>query len=201
MNERQKNEASTLPARLFRLWKYRKIKLLNLYNALRFQRAARKRNADIIVGRGLRLDRRLALRLEGSRCRLRLGSGVQSDGAGVIVIGMNGSLTIGDNVYLNSGVMISCLGDIQIGENTLIGPQVNIFDNNHRFGRDGVSRECVPGVVTVGRNCWIAANVILLDGAQIGDNCVIGAGCVIKGVVPAGTIVTAHQEQHMRAIE
>ena len=33
---------------------------------------------------------------------------------------------------------------------------------------------CIP--VTIGRNVWVGANVSILPGVTIGDNCVIGAG-------------------------
>jgi acetyltransferase-like isoleucine patch superfamily enzyme len=79
---------------------------------------------------------------------------------------------------------------------------VKIFDNNHRFSREeGVIRECAAGCITVGRNCWIASDVVLLKGTDIGDNCVIGAGCVIRGKVPAGSLVTRSGEQTTRPIE
>ena len=43
-------------------------------------------------------------------------------------------------------------------------------------------------------NVWIASDVVLLKGTDIGDNCVIGAGCVIRGKVPAGSLVTRSGE-------
>lgn len=45
------------------------------------------------------------------------------------------------------------------------------------------------GKVHIGSHCWIGSNVTILKGANIGDNCVIGAGCVINGEVPSGTII------------
>ncbi len=190
----------SLPKRFLSVWKNRRLKRLQLYNGLRFRLAARRKNLTLTVGRGLRFDRKLVFRVEGSSCTVQIGDEAESNGTSTLVVGAQGALKIGSHVYLNDGVMISCLGHVEIGDYTLIGPQVNIFDNNHLFGPQGVSRECKPGRVTVGRNCWIAANVILLDGTCIGDNCVIGAGCVIKGNVPDGTIVTVHQQQSQHRI-
>lgn len=36
--------------------------------------------------------------------------------------------------------------------------------------------------------------MVILKGTKIGDNCVIGAGCVISGEVPAGTVVRLGNE-------
>ena len=190
----------SLPERLLSLWRDRRRWLLQWHNAIRFRRAARRKNLSLTFGKGLLLDRKLVFRAEGSHCTVHIGDGVQSHGTSTLVVSREGSLHIGDGVYLNDGVMISCLGQVEIGDHTLIGPQVNIFDNNHLFGPQGVSRECRPGRVRVGKNCWIAANVILLDGACIGDNCVIGAGCIIRDDVPDGTIVTVHQTQSRHVI-
>ena len=152
-------------------------------------------------GRCILLDKELKLQLN-SGSRVTLGDRVESDGRVFITTGYSSQLNIGSGVYFNDGAVISCLGKIDIGENTLFGPGVKIFDNNHRFSREeGVSRECTAGCITVGRSCWIASDVVLLKGANIGDNCVIGAGCIIRGKVPAGSLVTRSGEQTTRPIE
>lgn len=152
-------------------------------------------------GRCILLDKELKLQLN-SGSRVTLGDRVESDGRVFITTGYSSQLNIGSGVYFNDGAVISCLGKIDIGENTLFGPGVKIFDNNHRFSREeGVSRECTAGCITVGRSCWIASDVVLLKGTDIGDNCVIGAGCIIRGKVPAGSLVTRSGEQTTRPIE
>lgn len=50
-------------------------------------------------------------------------------------------------------------------------------------------------------HCWVASNAVILKGADIGDNCVIGAGCVVKGTIPAGSLVTLENGQKIRPIE
>ena len=121
-------------------------------------------------GQGILLDKPLKLRLS-SGARVMLGDRVESDGRVFITTDGYGRLNIGSGVYFNDGAVISCLGKITIGENTLFGPGVKIFDNNHRFSREeGVSREC-------------------------------DAGCIIRGKVPAGSLVTRSGEQITRPIE
>lgn len=45
------------------------------------------------------------------------------------------------------------------------------------------------GCVSVGNNCWIGSNTVLLKGCEIGNNCVIGVGYIISGRIPSGSIV------------
>ena len=115
-----------------------------------------------------------------------------------VMIDTNGSVTIGDNCFFNNGCSIACNQNIVIGEGTLFGENVKVYDHNHRF-RDiktpikeqGFSN----GIVSIGRHCWIGSNAVILKGALIEDNCVIGAGCVIDYKVTAGTIIK--QQQHV----
>lgn len=102
----------------------------------------------------------------------------------------NAECRIGEYTYANQRLMISCHAGVTIGKHCLFGPDVKIFDNNHTFSYyDGASTDlkCVP--ITIGDNCWIASNVVILKGTTIGEGSVIGAGCVISGDVPPHSIV------------
>lgn len=126
---------------------------------------------------------------------MRLGRNVETDGRVSLYVGNNAHLTVGDSVYMNENTMISCLGRVSIGEGTLFGPGVKVFDNDHVFGPDGVALNCKAGEITIGRKCWLASNVVVLKNSHIGDHCVIGAGCIVKGDIPANTILKCRQEQ------
>ena len=120
-----------------------------------------------------------------------IGSHFISDGRFVVVTSENAKLTIGSNVYFNEDGMISCKGKISIGNGFKFGPNVKIFDNNHRFDAvNGVSDEHRYGEIQIGENCWIGSNVVILKGTKIGKNCVVGAGCVVNREIPEGSIVT-----------
>ena len=102
----------------------------------------------------------------------------------------SGTLTIGDGCYFNRFCMISAQESVEIGNGCMFGPGVKIFDNNHRHSPEkGVSPELVTDPVVIGDRCWICSDVIILKGTRIGDNCVIGAGCVVHGDIPSGTVL------------
>ena len=112
-----------------------------------------------------------------------------------------GQLSIGASTYMNRYCMVSCHGRISIGEKCMFGPGVKIFDNNHCFNKNtGVSGKLSVGEISIGNRCWIASDAIILKGARIGDNCVIGAGCIINGNVPDNTIVRIKQTQELQVI-
>ncbi|SDB06698.1 acyltransferase [Eubacterium oxidoreducens] len=119
------------------------------------------------------------------------GRNIVSDGRGLIYVDKNATLMIGDGVYLNDGFKLSCKESVKIGSGCLFGPDVKIYDNNHKFTKEeGVLFEHTTRPVVIGEKCWIASNVVILAGTRIGDHCLIGAGCIVHGEIPAGSKVT-----------
>jgi len=93
-----------------------------------------------------------------------------------------GFLEIGDKTTLNSHVMLNAdiKGEIRIGKNVLIGPNVVFRASNHSFERrDMIIRQQghKPGRIIVGDDVWIGANAV------------IGAGSVVNKDVASYTIV------------
>lgn len=129
----------------------------------------------------------------GENCQFEAGCDLQAHG--------KGRLNIGQRVYMNRYCMVSAHGSVEIGNHCLFGPGVKIFDNNHRFSKsNGGSSSIDVGRIRIGNNCWIASNAIILKGADIGDNCVIGAGCIIKDTIPSGSLVRPNCNNEIEAI-
>lgn len=115
-----------------------------------------------------------------------------------IIVQTGATLEIGDNVFLNNFCSLNCLAFIKIGDNTLFGENVKIYDHNHRYQRSksglAVSHsEFTAAPVIIGKNSWLGSNVTVLKGVTIGDNCIIGAGCTIAKDVPANSTVINQQ--------
>ena len=82
---------------------------------------------------------------------------------------------------------------IKIGNDVMFGPNVVVFDHDHDYGSTRWKDEYKTSEIQIGNNVWLSSNVTILRGAKIGDNCVIGAGAVIKGEIESNTIVYAKQ--------
>lgn len=96
-----------------------------------------------------------------------------------------GKLIIGENVFFNRNVSITCLDNITIGKNVSIGNNVVIVDHDHDKNKRG---EFVCSRIVIGENVWIGANSVILRGSKIGDNAIIGANSVVKGDVPENSV-------------
>lgn len=113
-----------------------------------------------------------------------------------------GELTIGTS-FFNQGCSITCMDNIQIGDNCLFGPNVVVVDHDHEYRytdeRRGNHYRKAP--ISIGNNVWIGANVTILRGTQIEDGAVIGAGCIIRGKVEKNTVVVNKQDIHIKNIQ
>jgi len=93
---------------------------------------------------------------------------------------------LADRVYININCTILDGAEVHIGEDTLIGPNVQILTVSHDIDpQERLKKYNFAQNIEIGKNVWIAAGVIILPGVTIGDNSVIGAGSVVcKDVDP-----------------
>ena len=108
-----------------------------------------------------------------------------------------GNIEIGNYCGINSNCYIVSHKKIKIGNNVVIGPNVVIVDHDHKFGRNGVEHKnykCEDIVISDG--AWIGANTIILKGAKIGKNSVIGCSSVINFEVPDNTILVQKRDSN-----
>jgi acetyltransferase-like isoleucine patch superfamily enzyme len=103
---------------------------------------------------------------------------------------------IGFKIGNNSGVgrftEFGSSGGIEIGNDVIMGSYVSFHSENHNFNdiskpirEQGVTSKGI----TLGNNIWVGAKVTFLDGCEVGDNCVIAASAVVKGIFPKNVVI------------
>ena len=97
------------------------------------------------------------------------------------------NIRLGRGVFLNFNCVILDVCEVEIGDQTQIGPGVQILTADHP--RDPAER--AAGIefgkpIVIGRNVWIGGGAIILPGLSIGDDAIIGAGSVVTRDVPEG---------------
>ena len=93
----------------------------------------------------------------------------------------------GERCNIGRGSHIVGHHSIEIGDDVTTGPYVYITDQNHVYADvDTPIADQWPedDPVTIGRGCWLGANVIVLPGAHVGDNVAIAAGSIVRGSLP-----------------
>ena len=108
----------------------------------------------------------------------------------------SGKIIIGRNCFINRFFSATAFSLIEIGDDTIIGENVKIYDHNHCFNGKGkiMSQGFRIEDVKIGSNVWIGSGVIILKGVSIGDNCVIGAGCIVTSNIENNTICFQNRE-------
>ncbi|MDY2736945.1 sugar O-acetyltransferase [Intestinibacter sp.] len=98
------------------------------------------------------------------------------------------NITVGKNVFINSGCKFQDQGGITIGDGSLIGHNVVLATLNHDLNPEKRSN-MHPAPIIIGENVWIGSNSTILPGVTIGDGVIIAAGAVVTKDVPANVIV------------
>ncbi|KQU63201.1 DapH/DapD/GlmU-related protein [Rossellomorea marisflavi] len=110
------------------------------------------------------------------------------------------NISIGKDVFFNTGCSFQDRGGIHIGDGSLIGMNVNIATLNH--GLDMKTRNTTyASPVTIGKNVWIGSGATILPGVTIGDRAVVAAGAVVTKDVPEGTVVAGVPAKVVKTIE
>lgn len=102
----------------------------------------------------------------------------------------DGNLDIGHSVYINTGCFFLDMGNIKIGNNTLIGPYCQFYTVTHEVHPEKriINSEGLVKDITIGNNVWVGGGVIICPGVTIGDNSVIAAGSVVTKNVPTNSM-------------
>ena len=129
--------------------------------------------------------------------RVRIHSGSR------ITAAKGGIVEIGENVRINNNCRIACRNHVVIEEEVEFGPGVLIYDHDHQFNveRGVIGNEYKTDPIKIGKNSWIGANVIILRGTEIGKNCVVGAGSVIKGKYGDNCLIYQERITKIKGIE
>lgn len=110
--------------------------------------------------------------------------------------GDGADVQIGDNSTIGVNFELFGPATFKIGSNVLIGPDVLFITVNHRFDRLDIPIKAQghnePEEITVDDDVWIGARVIILPGVCIGRGSIIGAGSVVAKNVPEYAIVAGN---------
>ena len=102
--------------------------------------------------------------------------------------GGRGDVLIGERTTINSGCVLYTGNGIRIGSDVAIAANCTFAPVNHEYADRGTlirkqGFRASKGGIVVGNDVWIGAHCVLLDGAFVGDGCVIAAGSLVRGAL------------------
>jgi acetyltransferase-like isoleucine patch superfamily enzyme len=102
-------------------------------------------------------------------------------------LGRDPVLRIGDRVAMRTNCTISAAESIVVEDDVVFGGGVTVIDSDHTWdaGNPNVLyNPLVTSPVRIGRGSWVGDRATVLRGTDIGAFCMIGAGSVVRGVIP-----------------
>jgi acetyltransferase-like isoleucine patch superfamily enzyme len=96
-------------------------------------------------------------------------------------------IEIGDQVSIEQNFHLTCAKSVKIGKGTAIAANVTITDIVHPYEDIRFSPEVQlikTDEVTIGENCKLYNNVVILPGTKLGNHNIIGANSVVTGIFP-----------------
>lgn len=97
------------------------------------------------------------------------------------------NITVGRNVFINTGCRFQDQGGIVLGDGALIGHNVVLATLNH--DEDPARRHILhPAPIVLGKNVWIGSNATVVPGVTIGSGAIVAAGAVVTKDVPPNTV-------------
>jgi acetyltransferase-like isoleucine patch superfamily enzyme len=117
--------------------------------------------------------------IEGS-----LGNRVRIDDFAILT----GQIELGDDVHVSPFCFLGGTGGrIRLEHGAGMSTHVSLFTKSDDYSRAQAGpRDKVCGDITLGRYTILGAQCVVLPGADIGEGCNFGVGCVVSGAIPAG---------------
>ena len=107
-----------------------------------------------------------------------------------------GNLKIGEHSVVDRDCVLDARGEITIGNNVNLAPEVMILTASH--DPDDENFGGITKAVTIEDYAWIATRSLVLPGVTIGRGAFVGAGSVVTKNVEPGTIVAGNPAKPIR---
>lgn len=103
-------------------------------------------------------------------------------------------VTVGSGCCINTTHFSTEPYLIEIGDNVAIASGVLFIthDGSVRLFRSSAPGMDLFGKIKIGDNSFIGSNCILLPNTTIGCNCIVGAGAVVRGVIPDNSVIVGN---------
>ncbi len=108
----------------------------------------------------------------------------------------------GKGIYANFNLTLVDDTHIYVGDDVMFGPNVTLATAGHPIAAELRNGTCLQYnlPISVGRNCWLGAGVVVMPGVTIGENTVIGAGSVVTKDIPANVVAVGNPCKVLRPI-
>jgi maltose O-acetyltransferase len=113
-----------------------------------------------------------------------------------------GNIHVGNNFFMNFDCVILDCARVDIGENVMCGPKVQIYTATHPLqASQRIKGPELARPIKIGNNVWLGGGAIICPGVTIGDNTTIGAGSVVTKDIPANVYAAGNPARVIKELE
>lgn len=105
-------------------------------------------------------------------------------------------ISIGDYSWIGDDVVLYSLGEIEIGMNSVISQKSYLCTGSHDYTKS--SFDIFAKGIKIGNEVWIAADVFVAPGVQVGDGCVVGVRSTVLHDLPPRKICYGNPAKPVR---
>lgn len=111
------------------------------------------------------------------------------------------NIHVGKNFFANYNLTVLDVGQVKIGDNVLMGPNVSIYAVGHPIHPDARRSGYEYGQgVDIGSDVWLGGSVVILGGVTIGAGTVVAAGSVVTRDLPPNVVAAGNPCRVVRPI-
>jgi acetyltransferase-like isoleucine patch superfamily enzyme len=92
-------------------------------------------------------------------------------------------------VFINQCCALMDIGGIDIADDVMIGPKVNLVTSSHPVEPAERRTRVLARPISLEKNVWLSTAATILAGVTVGENSVVAAGAVVTHDVPPNTLV------------
>lgn len=113
-----------------------------------------------------------------------------------------GDVEVGENTWIGPYTAIDGGGGVKIGSGCSISSGVQIVSHDSvKWALSGGKAKYEYAPIEIGNNCFIGTNVMITKGVKIGDHCLIGAGAILTKDLPSYSIALGIPAKRVGRIE
>ncbi len=121
-----------------------------------------------------------------------------------IIAARDAVVEIGQGVAISRNCTINGGGDVQIGDFSILGNNVNINATTYNIRNGSVNnffvehKNDISGSVKIGRDVWIGSNASIIMNTEMGEGSILGANSLLKGEVKPFSIMLGVPAKHIK---
>jgi acetyltransferase-like isoleucine patch superfamily enzyme len=152
------------------------------------------KNNKILVEGSIKISK-IKIVIKGSNNTLHIKSGAKINSSFLEIVGDNCSIIIGKNSIIGNGCYLSAKEKditLSIGDECMLSRNAKLMTSDgHPILKDGKIINSAKNI-TLNTKVWVADDVVILKGVEIGSNSIVGIGSVLTKSIPTNSIAAGN---------